>query len=927
MSSNRVNVEDILKQLLEKCPDKRTSNDANEVCRVIREALDTLRTQVTTPEPSEVKRVLGESIHHFLAKCAYGGKTELLDLIRHTEKRIKMLPIDERLLADPELTRVLESFLVNTCMSVIKKNLSIKCLSGVSDVINEVARKNNNPALNQLYFYFPCICLKTLSKIPNVEGVNQIQKDIANMRCGSLQANSFSSIVDYISKSVKSHTLKEIQQIHKNEITNILELVHRYLGIPAEIVNYRPQDRVKIIKQVDRRDVSQRQVGDTIEVFDIFTSFMPFLPIKIGRDFYIYTPRDMRGDLFYEANIFVPREIRLRRLHGDERVWWGYGGSRLFEIGKGALVGEANADASNKEATEVRKHPGFYTCLLGYIPIAMSETCPRQCRRRNDCERGGFRYYKRLDDSFLRVFHITARTGSEVWLSPLKSQVLHLFVAGNNLQPGVKIVLGRANVKMTLESINFEPREKYSGLFISPPKLYPAMMVREKRLKIGVVLSNTGIFGIMIRKDLLKKLIASMLGGGNQQAQRFNHIVSGHAENAICDGELTRHYLCLKYRVHKDGEGFVPRDLAKKFEEVSEETQPCSEKEDEFFEFVMEVFLHSLAHVLLTVLSSKLQIEPTKTLSYYFDIDYDTDYVAVFVYELSNGGLGVLERSTIMQIGGMYKIWEEIVRYVEEIQKRCSDRVHNAITRNTRIIEQYMEEYKKYWEKYVAVRKGRGYFFLPPYALRFIVFREKHHTYDVDDFLQLVPVCADGCNLCLLYERGCHEPLEQVVKVSRNLTYCVITQLNGQVNKSAEVINRGLLDEETRERVFWDVLSHAECCLDIAMFMVERSVIDKIEKLLSQRPLKIRLLLDSRAVEGIKSELKRLKKRHSVEIRALDNLHMKIVVIDGNVVISGSMNLTNKGLGANFENVKLSYDDRVLIDKFEELWENAKPID
>lgn len=73
-------------------------------------------------------------------------------------------------------------------------------------------------------------------------------------------------------------------------------------------------------------------------------------------------------------------------------------------------------------------------------------------------------------------------------------------------------------------------------------------------------------------------------------------------------------------------------------------------------------------------------------------------------------------------------------------------------------------------------------------------------------------------------------------------------------------------------------------------------------------------------------ELKKLISFNNVEVRVLDDLHAKLYIIDNKYAISGSANLTLRGMRHNIEHVEVKMDKDSINEfnkVFNEMWKDA----
>ena len=67
----------------------------------------------------------------------------------------------------------------------------------------------------------------------------------------------------------------------------------------------------------------------------------------------------------------------------------------------------------------------------------------------------------------------------------------------------------------------------------------------------------------------------------------------------------------------------------------------------------------------------------------------------------------------------------------------------------------------------------------------------------------------------------------------------------------------------------------------------------------------------------------------NLEVRVAEKLHAKIYIVDDKVVITGSANLTERGMHGNYEHIDVKMDPGLVLrihNEFIKLWNSAKDI-
>ena len=124
------------------------------------------------------------------------------------------------------------------------------------------------------------------------------------------------------------------------------------------------------------------------------------------------------------------------------------------------------------------------------------------------------------------------------------------------------------------------------------------------------------------------------------------------------------------------------------------------------------------------------------------------------------------------------------------------------------------------------------------------------------------------------------------------------------------------------------VIEQIKCAvntIDIAAYSITDSEIIAALNDAKENGVEIRLLLDKVQAAGRKS-ISRTWKDCCIDIRS-GLMHDKIMIIDGNVLITGSYNFTNNARKSNDENLLVIFDGNIIKkyeNQFEILWERHK---
>jgi hypothetical protein len=744
--------------------------------------------------------------------------------------------------------------------------------------------------------YIKSIINNIKSAMPEVEvdrfteALNVVMKDIA-----WFDACLKNTLPQLFQNYVNCIQMLHFQGLRSLTDENILEYVQNYTSIPANVIQHKP------VKYMILEFEGSNSEKIPMEAIELLYSLSPFMPIKKDKDYFIFIPQKgyVQGEEYPEAKIIVPSRIKLSKVSGgDIRFSWRKKGSEQPSI----------VFMINDKAINARQGASVYVCTLGFVPITTSAECENYgCPLRDRCfdsRSQRFRYLAQINDSYMRIYNINLSINKNAYLVQSKPFLINPIIINSGVERGVEMSIDDAWVLLSIDKAIFVPRERYRWLFIREPEL----PIRIKGYKLGLKLHGSKALVLRFNKNILKKIIG----------------------NVLKENEQVRNYICLKYEVFRRRKEYLYETILDVADKLLENNK-CASVSDDLINYGLKVFAHTLAHVLLTLLSAKLQVEPSRTLDYYYNVEND-EYVIVAVYEIGEGGLGLLERETLNSVFPRLNIVDELLNYVKIIHNKCEDRISNQISLGASHINRAIDnqELKNIWDKYVYNAYYKNNIIINAQTLRIpvwnLVSSNKVSSDDAHDFLVNVPICMDACNYCVMLEKGCSEPLYQLVTTSRFLLYHVLSELKKLIDDTQMVMNNILLSP-SRDRLdlFQKLLGLATRSIKIVTYVIDDYMADRLIEIKRNRNLSVKVIIDKRRLEVIKN-IKNKLTTHGIEVKALDNLHAKIYIIDDALVLEGSMNLTEKGLTENMENIELKtnpLDVYRFVEHFDEAWKNA----
>lgn len=585
-------------------------------------------------------------------------------------------------------------------------------------------------------------------------------------------------------------------------------------------------------------------------------------------------------------------------------------------------------------------HP--YTCRQGYVLISSSETCPlaKVCPRRR-VELGTCKYYVSVKNTYAGLYYVYPLVKKEINVRSEKDLESIVILPYNGL-PLVKIAFtSKAELRAYISAIILTPKMRW---LIFYPRFY--LFPRET---IGIQLQNVHALILHFNKKLLVDVLKKIL------------IRSEKVFRWITFKYLYGRYMPLKGRQTAkviDGyKGF--NEMEKTYSTILEHPNREHELKKQlmntnllqnmdFLNFATFVLIHTLAHALLTLISTTLNV-PEEELGYYIDhpilegLTLPEEEIRLIVFEDAIGGYGYLKtlaadiRENPETLEHMFRtMLNFLVEEDKKVKKNLStinitlDNILNAIEK-----ENVKEIIKTRIMRLLELRNTLN---VIPHiiALRNVVLNgleldEKTRSL-IEELFSGLPLCWDGCLHCVMMEKGCMFPsFDQVFTVSKSMLQHFLEQILPSIHKLSYSL---YFTSNVKEHVE-NLIENAKEEILISTASLSPITIEYLGKLLKEKPgLNIKILATSefetyRHWQAVKKLGILAKTTGRIEARLLDKVHAKGILIDNLVLIKGSFNFTKRGFEINVENLDIEYNPQE-IRRFREgyikIWNIAKIV-
>ena len=306
------------------------------------------------------------------------------------------------------------------------------------------------------------------------------------------------------------------------------------------------------------------------------------------------------------------------------------------------------------------------------------------------------------------------------------------------------------------------------------------------------------------------------------------------------------------------------------------------------------------------------------------------------------GGFGYIKNfvEKIQKVSKTDVLEELIYAAIKGFKKSCEEKVEKSLKNLQNELKPFREHYKKlvdlilrvYYDSFPgaavyphvnSIRKA--------IAEAIPEFSEEERSL-LDDLLAKGPHCWDGCQLCVMMERGCNFlPFDQPFLVSERLLRSALEITSTMMRRpvSFSPLKRGIRKE------FEGLLSAARYKIDLVSPWISPEIVEDLLRLYLERHLKVRIVtkIDPDNETQVRSieRLTQASKDYSpgFQAKVIDELHAKGMLVDDIMLLYGSFNFTISGLNANVENVTVDFSLRgakKFRKEFDEIWRRAKPL-
>ncbi|USH00041.1 DEAD/DEAH box helicase [Thermococcus argininiproducens] len=331
--------------------------------------------------------------------------------------------------------------------------------------------------------------------------------------------------------------------------------------------------------------------------------------------------------------------------------------------------------------------------------------------------------------------------------------------------------------------------------------------------------------------------------------------------------------------------------------------------DQELVHFTIKILLHTFAHRFLVFLSSRYGVEMSKLL-YQLDVKKGRIFiienaksdglgiVETFEKDIQKGWINILNEFITKEMLFFDKHEKNVNSQRVKIQKEYSKNLRDLSTKK-KMIQELKEDIEALNQRIsdiipVEFLGYSMYRYLLLNSIRGITNSEKRPYLSlVQGSLGVPHLCYDGCNACLIFERGCNEPFVQEFTLSKQLYLRFLKVLRSG--------SFSLLDIKGFGEYFRKLLLNSKE-VEIKVPFVDKSGIDILREAL-EKGVKINLVTRSDTFKFIPPDIS-----DKVDITIQEDFHSKIYTLRQNntvVRLSGSVNLNTSSLFEKKENITI----------------------
>ncbi|MEM4141035.1 MAG: DEAD/DEAH box helicase [Nitrososphaeria archaeon] len=462
----------------------------------------------------------------------------------------------------------------------------------------------------------------------------------------------------------------------------------------------------------------------------------------------------------------------------------------------------------------------------------------------------------------------------------------HLSLNVRNL-PHIEKPLFYSLQTITYDELKEDVEFVYDSVNVYLPRLFTDYLLREIEIAPLGYLARTSLISLSFNNSLLQLYINKIL----EDAELL---------------ELLKFKYFLLQRFKKLASAL---DAAMEYEKYNALTIDVNN--NEFYKFVEESLIHTLAHTFfLFLITEKVQIDPEKIT--YFIKDYN-----IFILENSkNNGMGFVETiKNEINAKSHESIFEEFKNWTIKFlmnHNEHMDKYQDTLLKEARNSFEILKTNKKIIELRESIIKLNENInkhikldHVDIITYRHILSQKLSDWEEYEDYLseyilplvhleEVPKLCVDGCDECLIFYRGCTKPFEQHYLISKQIALKFFTLLGkGHLSR----IGKGL------GKIIVDLMENSNKIIIKTPFIDEYGYNLLIKLKNEGKNIKVITRRDNPYVHKLLES--------GINLQTTDHFHTKLYYLENKtdkICIHGSINLTYQGFNENEENLVIVWD-------------------
>jgi len=572
---------------------------------------------------------------------------------------------------------------------------------------------------------------------------------------------------------------------------------------------------------------------------------------------------------------------------------------------------------------------GYY-CKYGLVLLHNNKQCPlaEKCKLFERDENVGCKYYDgpKPYERLYKVFPHIVRRVREGGI-------------GNRKMISALIVVKIGNIERILGKIEFSDKlvmEAFSDATIFNAKsadlMYKDFLWVSYKDGIGFRLNNLNGLILKFNINTLEDYI-SWLIGNNPEIRDWlctkMLIYFGNRKN------ITLNKFSLSHK------GFAAMD---RFENIIDGIingkfkEHC--KDENLTLFGSFILVHTLAHVIISnVIDSLIKSNISSDYMYYIEHPVFGDTSAtIYIVETIYGGFGYLKNISNMISAGDSTL-RGILSYLPNIYDTHERNSNGSLFNLRQIVIRFSSKLdNNILNRVIDIFDswGKGSPFPNSFPSHFVVrnYLGKRFKSSINkdgdtrqtfkDLIAELPLCWDGCNLCIGMDKGCmFGPYDQPFLISRKVVSEFLKTHTDWFGKKDFSFTNNLYS------IFKDLINLAENEIKIVSPWIGKEIIDDLRAVKEEKDLLITVVCldDEKNDDAIKEAEKAGIRVIKVPPSAEGIIHAKVMIIDDAIALMGSANFTVNGLKKNVEAEIVTIDpDEVekLLQQFDEIFKNTE---